>query len=256
MHRVSLLLAHVTGMLATLAIVIPAVHAGMDAEVLSSGIVVRQTPDFAAPGVATLSAGTAVSVVFTQRGPGGEWTRIILASGEEGFVPASSLRRLNEPPSWREAHRAGPEAREEQGKNGSAIRLRRAGSLLLVPARINGQVDTLLVVDTGASGVLISESLSERLGITRLGPRQAALSANGVHYVRPTVLESIHLPDESGVCAHKIEAAVGELTGFPRDIGGLLGQSFLRRFHVAIDAERLLLHLDPLSSVKGRTAGQ
>ena len=227
--------------------------AGPDAEVLPPGVVVRKAPDSASAAVVDLPGGAQVAVVFTQRGPEGDWARIVSASGLDGFVPNQRLRALAALPAWRRVGAPGGAPTPEQPAEGIRIRLKRAGQIFLIPARFNGQVDTLLVLDTGASHVAISDTLAARLGITRFGSPQPALSANGVHYVRRTVIESLHVPDESGVSASAVEATVGDLAGFPPGVGGLLGQTFLRRFRVSIDAERLEVELKP---VQPFTAGR
>ncbi len=224
---------------------LPTLCGAEDAEVLPPHAVVREAPDPAARAVATLPGGMGVGVVFTQRGPDGEWARVSLPSGQGGFVREQSLRRLTAPPVWRETGAIPGPGGKGRGEPWS-VPLRRAGGLFLVAARINGAVDTLLLLDTGASDVSITSGLAERLGITRLGPPRRVLTANGVTLVQPTLLESIYLPDESGVCAFRVEASVGEFPGFPPEVGGLLGQTFLKRFRVSIDAERLVLHLEPI----------
>jgi clan AA aspartic protease (TIGR02281 family) len=127
-----------------------------------------------------------------------------------------------------------------------SVKLRRAGGVFLVPARINGHGETLLMVDTGASDVALTQVLAERLGIQPVGPGRPVLTANGVTYTRPALLDSLHVPDESGAAAFRVRASVGDFPEFPGEIGGLLGQTFLRRFRVSIDAERGILHLEPL----------
>jgi predicted aspartyl protease len=239
-------LAALVGALAFMATPRTAEQAGADSVVLSP-VVVRQAPDPAAAAVMTLPGGAQVGVVFIQRGPGGEWARILTASGIEGFVPSQSVSQSAPNPAWRSIGGAREASISEPRESGIRIKLKRAGEILLVPARFNGQVDTLLVLDTGASHVVISEALATRMGIVRQGPPQPALSANGVHYVRRALLDSVHLPDESGAAALKVEAKVGDLPGFPPGVGGLLGQTFLRRFRVSIDAERLVLELTGLS---------
>ena len=65
------------------------------------------------------------------------------------------------------------------------------------------------------------------------------------------VLDAVHVPDETGAGVANVEAVVASIPGSPSDIGGLLGQSFLRHFHVTIDAERGVMHLQSAGAAAG-----
>ena len=124
------------------------------------------------------------------------------------------------------------------------VPLRRVGGVFLVASRLNNQVTTNFIVDTGATVVMISEALADQLGVDYANkPRQRTLTASGFLESPRIVLDSIHVPDEGGAGVAGVEAYVATLPGAPPAIGGLLGQSFLRHFHVTIDAERAVMHL-------------
>ena len=218
-----------------------------DAEVLSPGAAARQAPAATAPIVAQLPGGARVEVLFTQRGPEGEWSQIVLPSGGTGFVPDHALRRLAAPPQWRSAGTAStlPAMARRVGPGVLEIPLRRAGGTFLVMARVNNQVTTSFIVDSGAATVMISRAIADQLGIEYANnPRQTFVTASGFMTSPRVVLESIHVPDEGGMGVVRVEAAVATLPGSPGGIGGLLGQTFLRHFRVTLDAERALLHLE------------
>ncbi|HEY7676848.1 MAG TPA: aspartyl protease family protein [Candidatus Methylomirabilis sp.] len=218
-----------------------------DAEVLPPGIAVRQGPALTAPILAELPAGTPMEVLLTQRGPGGDWAQVVLPAGGTGFVPAQGLRRLSPAPQWRSygsasaaqgiARRIGPGVVE--------VPLRRAGGTFLVAARINNQATTSLVVDTGAATVMVSHALAAQLGLdyTRT-PKVSLATPSGLMSSHRVVLESVAVPDQWGAGVAGVAAVVATLPGAPREIGGLLGQSFLRHFRATIDAERRILHLE------------
>ena len=125
--------------------------------------------------------------------------------------------------------------------------LRRVGGVFLVAARINSQITTNFIVDSGASTVTISHVLANRLGLDYENkPKQKVATASGFMESPRIVLDSIHVPDERGLGVENVEAHVATLPGSPPVIGGLLGQSFLRHFEVTIDAERAVLHLRPV----------
>ena len=127
------------------------------------------------------------------------------------------------------------------------VPLTRAGGVLLVTARINDQVTTHFIVDTGASAVIISQPLADQLGLDYANkPKERLTTASDVIAIPRIVLDSIFVPDASGVGVTGVTANVTTLPGNPRGIAGLLGQSFLRHFHVTIDAERGVMRLQPM----------
>ena len=92
-------------------------------------------------------------------------------------------------------------------------------------ALINGQKVNVLV-DTGATGVAVSQRVAERLGL----PRRAAVrtnTANGVSVGYMTRLETVKL---GGVEAHDVAALIAP--GLDGDV--LLGMSFLGRMDVRL----------------------
>ena len=127
------------------------------------------------------------------------------------------------------------------------IPLRRVGGVFLVSARINNQVASNFIVDSGASIVTISHALADRLGLDYENkPKQVIATASGFMESPRIVLDSIYVPDEAGVGVLRVDTVVATLPGLPPKIGGLLGQSFLRQFHVTIDAERAVMRLERL----------
>ncbi len=220
-----------------------------DAEVLAPGVVVRTAPAPTAPIVMQLPGGTQVEVLFTQKGPGGNWSQVSLPSGGTGFVPEQTLRRLTTPPQWRSAGPSSSSSSTTRWMEEGAldVPLRRAGGVFLVTARINDQVTTHFVVDTGAATVTISHALADQLGLEYENkPKQRLITPSGTMMSPRIVLGSIYVPDEGGVGVTGVGAVVATIPGFPPGIAGLLGQSFLRHFHVTIEAERAVMHLQPL----------
>ncbi len=220
-----------------------------DAEILPPGAVVRKAPAPTAKIVMELPGGTQVEVLFTQRGPGGNWAQVALPSGDSGFVPEQALRRLTSPPQWRSAgpSSSSPSTTRPMGEGALDVPLRRAGGVFLVTARINDQVTTNFVVDTGAATVTISHALADQLGIDyESKPKQRLITPSGTMMSPRIALESVSVPDEGGAGVTGVEAVVATIPGFPPGIAGLLGQSFLRHFHVTIEGERAVMHLQPM----------
>jgi len=225
-----------------------------DAEILSPGVSVRQAPAPAAPVIGALPAGARVEVLFTQSGPGGSWSQIVVPSGQTGFVPDTSLRRLTSAPQWRSAGTASspPSFARRVGGGVLEVPLQRVGGVLLVASRVNSQVTTNFIVDTGASVVTISHALADRLGLEYSNkPTQRLITPSGIMHSPRVVLDVVHVPDETGAGVVSVDAVVATLPGSPPEIGGLLGQSFLRHFHVTIDADGAVMRLQPVGAVQG-----
>jgi clan AA aspartic protease (TIGR02281 family) len=116
-----------------------------------------------------------------------------------------------------------------------AVDFDREGLNIIVDVMLNGIIKTPLMVDTGASVVVISKNLAERLGLkTELNPPLMMTLADGRKVpATPVVLESIKIGD---VEVRNVKAAVIE-TNEVREEYGLLGMSFLENFVVRIDAK-------------------
>ena len=249
MGRIGLVVA-----LVPLVAVVQASGGAPDAEVLPPGVAVRQGPASTTPIMGELRGGAHVEVLFTQHGPGGNWAQITLPSGGVGFVPDTSLRRLAAPPQWRRAHigSSSPGIARWAGDGVMEVPLRRVGGVLLVASRINSQVSTNFIVDTGASVVTISHALADRLGLEYSNkPTQRLFTPSGIMHSPRVVLDVVHVPDETGAGVVSVDAVVATLPGSSPEIGGLLGQSFLRHFHVTIDAERAVMNLQPAGAAGG-----
>ena len=131
-------------------------------------------------------------------------------------------------------------------KEEAAERARKAGehriafkdrSRIMVGAVLNGRVRTPLLVDTGASTVVIPLEVAKQLMETapKDAPKVSAKLADGtVREGTPILLASVEV---DGVRAENVQAVAMEM---PRG-HGLLGMSFLGRFHVRVDSEENVL---------------
>ena len=117
------------------------------------------------------------------------------------------------------------------------------GQMIIVEALLNNKVKASLLLDTGASCILISNSIAKKLGIKKKGTIARVTVADG-RTVKAIfiVLDSVNV---QGVEAKNVEAAV--LLGVKNDIkDGLLGMSFLKRFKFQIDTANNKLILEKL----------
>jgi clan AA aspartic protease (TIGR02281 family) len=119
-----------------------------------------------------------------------------------------------------------------------------AGQRLVgVRATLNGQADFLLLVDSGAVSVVISQRTASRLALDFALPlRSATLAGVGQSPSVPVVrLDRVRV---GGSKASGLEAAVYDL---PAAVGvdGLLGLNFLQRFRVTFEFDTRTLVLRP-----------
>lgn len=99
---------------------------------------------------------------------------------------------------------------------------------------INGQ-SVRLMVDTGASSVVLSSSEARRLGIAyRSAPRAAVQTANGVVGVYRVKLDTVKVGE---IVAHNVDAVVTE----SEQAVMLLGMSFLNRTEMKRDGDVMTL---------------
>ena len=117
------------------------------------------------------------------------------------------------------------------------VRVERAGNSMIVPVRLNGRTVAPFLIDTGASYVLVPESVAKEAGLV-VGPdtrRLAFTTANGVVEQPVLTLESVELGTAR---AEQVPAAISD-----RVEVGLLGLSFFNRFTYQIDAAAGMLTL-------------
>ena len=127
-----------------------------------------------------------------------------------------------------------------------SVALRPFRGIWLVEAVVNGQRPARFVVDTGATLCVLSPALAEAVGI------EAASDARVIELQTLNGRAAGHLVSIAALRVGDAEArgvaAVVLETG--PEVDGILGNSFLARFAVALDAERGMLHL------RARRSGQ
>ncbi|MEA3489966.1 MAG: retropepsin-like aspartic protease [Candidatus Omnitrophota bacterium] len=112
-------------------------------------------------------------------------------------------------------------------------------SRIVVEAVLNGKVTTPLLVDTGATTVVIPLKVARQLVDIRpeKAEKVATKLADGtMREGIPIMLESVEI---SGARAENVQAVTMDLRGTP----GLLGMSFLNRFHMKVDSGNHVLIL-------------
>jgi len=118
----------------------------------------------------------------------------------------------------------------------------RSGNHLYVEVEINDYQTVTLLVDTGATDVMLKAAVAYELGLTESDAIEATYhTANGPTQQYITMLESVRIGEAE---QNKVRASFGKgmADGFE---DGLLGMSFLKHYHVDIDLKREELHLRP-----------
>ncbi len=112
----------------------------------------------------------------------------------------------------------------------------------IVEVQINGSVKANLMVDTGATMVILSERLGEQLGIKNKKdfPSMSFNTAGGKVESPLFVLESLKVGEAE---VFGLEASTNP--NFKGAVDGLLGMSFLGEFKVEIDRENSTMLLTP-----------
>jgi len=108
----------------------------------------------------------------------------------------------------------------------------------------NNRVKALLMVDTGASLVTISDKLAKRLGY-RTNSKSAQIpftTAGGMVWMPMLALDTVKVGQAQ---VDLVEASVNDQLG---DIDGLLGMSFLGDYRVEMDTSRSQMILRPLGN--------
>ncbi len=130
----------------------------------------------------------------------------------------------------------------EKKSNTQVIKARSvAGGHYMVEVLINGTIRADLIVDTGATMVILSDRLGERLGVLYNPnlPKMEFQTAGGKVETPLFILESLQI---GGAEVLNVEASTNP--NF-RGMDGLLGMSFLGEFKMEMDREKSELILKP-----------
>ncbi|MCX5678445.1 MAG: retropepsin-like aspartic protease [Candidatus Omnitrophica bacterium] len=120
---------------------------------------------------------------------------------------------------------------------------------ILVSAILDGEVKALLELDTGASLVILSKHIGDKLGVdmsseTKRNIVGLRLVGGQIVKARTVILKSIAI---EGVEERDVLAAVMLEDAGPADLkDGLLGRSFLGRFNIRLDMQKMSMSLQKL----------
>ncbi|MCX5711180.1 MAG: retropepsin-like aspartic protease [Candidatus Omnitrophica bacterium] len=118
---------------------------------------------------------------------------------------------------------------------------------ILIKTVLNNSVGATLVLDTGASAVMLKKSVAEKLGINLdSGPSDVKITvADGREIMAKHIfLKSVKVQDYE---ARDVEAVIPlEESGVPLIYDGLLGMSYLKNFNFKVDHKENKLILEKL----------
>jgi clan AA aspartic protease (TIGR02281 family) len=149
----------------------------------------------------------------------------VAAASRQGLDGVQSLLRASSP-------RRG--AAEE-----TVVGLERRGGGWIAVVVLNGRTRARFLVDTGASITTISPGLAEDLDIRpiRGAARIRLQTANGPISAPPAIIPSLRVGD---IEAHDAPAVIHDFGG---GLDGILGNTFLARYTITLDADRGVLLL-------------
>ena len=133
---------------------------------------------------------------------------------------------------------AAPARAEWASGSTSEVPLEGGGGSWLVRATLNGTLNGVFLLDTGATYCVLSPTTAGRLGVAPTGLETSMQTANGP--VRVPVVQ-VRTFDVGGNRARDVRAVVH--AGVPPPLDGILGLSYLNNFSYSIDPKRRVLKL-------------
>lgn len=144
-----------------------------------------------------------------------------------------------------EGRRALPEEQDAGSSHHMVeVPLQQVGHLFVATAKLNGEQDARLIVDTGASHSIVSHRLAIELGLysdSTMGT--ATMNTVGGSVQAPLArIKSIRLAEAE---VRDSVVVIYDLPDSPSGVEGLLGLSALRQFQVTLDPAKKMLSLHP-----------
>ena len=165
-----------------------------------------------------------------------EAVRRTIESEDPGRVSTYSTPSAPSTPAAR-APGGGQATAASRPKRMHRIRVERAGTGMLVAARINNGLMVPFLVDTGASDVSIPRWAAERLDLERSGRTRQYQTANGIIEEPVVMLDSVDL---AGARVDDVPASISSTMQV-----GLLGLSYFNHFTYHVDTAQGILTLVP-----------
>jgi len=201
-------------------------------KVMSSNEVSLEGAVVALEGIGSVTSDAAGRFAFRDVSPG----NYRLTVSKQGFpddkrlilVQAGRLNRV-----W--VVMAGPAARAST-PTAIGVPIIQQGGGIYVRGQVNGQGETLFLVDTGATYCVLTKVAADRLGLAS-SPVLTMVKLTTASGTIEAPLITVDLIQIGGAEARSVEAVIHDMPEFPSAVAGLLGLSFLNQFKVEIDRE-------------------
>lgn len=226
---------------------LPAIQPSSD----SSEIRLFGAPDESAQLLQSIKKGEVLSPVAETKGAGGaKWYLVRTESGSVGWLKGDDSEQSKKladffrslPDETRPSRSISlPEPPSGSLPRGTiVVPVEAAGSAVIVPVILNRSLRAYLMLDTGATGTLVSRRIASNLGLPKIGSTKVFTVGGPV--TRPIArLRSLKVGEAE---VQNLVVLIHDFHPHPR-IEGLLGMDFLRRFHVSLDSRKQLLVLNP-----------
>jgi hypothetical protein len=123
---------------------------------------------------------------------------------------------------------------------------------IIIPITLNASVTAPILLDTGATGMLISFGLAEKMGILEKDEGNLVESVSGIGGSIPAILTIVDTIQVDGLEEHFIPTKVSQ--PFSNEFEGLIGMDFVSNYSVQIDTRKQVVvfeELPPRSDMPG-----
>lgn len=123
---------------------------------------------------------------------------------------------------------------------------------IIIPVTFNASVTAYILLDTGATGMLISFGLAERIGILKKDEGNLVESVSGIGGTIPAIFTIVDNIQIDGLEEHFIPTKVSQ--PLSREFDGLIGMDFVSNYSVQIDTGKHVVvfeELPPRASMPG-----
>lgn len=171
-----------------------------------------------------------------------------LTAKEEEFKEAREKRFDDAYENWMSEKREKKAAEKSETKDVQVAR-DESGTHIIVETLLNDKIKATLLLDTGASLVILSKRIGEELGLDMADTKDnmvLKLADGKMVNAKAVILDSVKIED---VEVQKVMAAViVDQLPDPGSKDGLLGMSFLKRFNINIDLKTMKMTLERLEN--------
>jgi hypothetical protein len=124
---------------------------------------------------------------------------------------------------------------------------------IIIPITLNASVTAPILLDTGATGMLISFGLAEKTGILEKDEGNLLESVSGIAGSIPAILTIVDTIRVGGLEEHFIPTKVSQ--PFSNEFEGLIGMDFVSNYSVQIDTRKQVVVFEELSPMADMPGG-